>query len=166
MLVLERQLLKTLVMQNQQKYLPSSYLQWPWLKRCGSYQFRRKFTRAPASFSRLMDKVLDGLIGNKCLVNLDDVIIFGSSFEETLANLKLVMATDPLKVEKICNLSAPKDKRGIRSILGLGNYYKRFINSYCVIIAALQELLKKSIHFRWGDEQEQAFINKNRLSLN
>ncbi len=49
-------------------------------------------TGAPATFSRLMDKVLDGLIGKKCLVYLDDVIIYGKTFEETLANLKLVMA--------------------------------------------------------------------------
>ncbi len=42
-------------------------------------------------FSRLMDKVLDGLIGKRCLLYLDDVIIYGSTFEETLANLKLVM---------------------------------------------------------------------------
>ncbi len=27
------------------------------------------------------------------------------------------IATDPTKVEKICNLSEPKDKEGIRSIL-------------------------------------------------
>ncbi len=110
-------------------------------------------TGAPATFSRLIDKVLDGLISKNCLVYLDDVIIFGSLFEETLTNLKLVMgrlcdhnllckarkcelfkmsiaflghvvseeeiATDPAKVEKICNLSALKDKSGIRSILAL-----------------------------------------------
>ncbi len=35
-----------------------------------------------------MDKVLDGLIGKKCLVYLDDVIIYGKTFEETLANLR------------------------------------------------------------------------------
>ncbi len=58
------------------------------------------------------------------------------------------IATDPSKIGKICNLSAPKDKGDIRSILGLGNYYKWFIKSYCVIIAPLQELLKKSVHFR------------------
>ncbi len=85
-------------------------------------------------------------------------------FETSIAFLGHVMsekgiATDPAKVEKICNLSATKDKSGIRSILGLGNYYKRFIKSYCVITAPLQELLKKSVHFRWEDEQEQAFIN-------
>ncbi len=49
-------------------------------------------TGAPATFSRLMDKVLDVLISKKCLVYFDDVIIYGKTFEETLANLKLVMA--------------------------------------------------------------------------
>ncbi len=34
-----------------------------------------------------------------------------------------VIATDPAKVENICNLPAPKDNGGIRSILGIGNYY-------------------------------------------
>ncbi len=65
-------------------------------------------TGALATFSKLMDKVLDGLVSKNCPVYLDDVINFGSLFEET---------------------------------------------------APLQELLKKSVHFRWGDEQEQAFIN-------
>ncbi len=47
-------------------------------------------TGALAMFSRLMDKVLDGFISKRCLVYLDD-IIYGETFEETLANLKLVM---------------------------------------------------------------------------
>ncbi len=68
------------------------------------------------------------------------------------------IATDPTKVEKICNLSAPNDNGRIRSILGLGNYYKQFIKSYCVITAPLQELLKKSVHLWWDNEQEDAFI--------
>ncbi len=38
-----------------------------------------------------MDKVLGGLTGKKCLVYLDNVIIYGKTFEETLANLRLVM---------------------------------------------------------------------------
>ncbi len=34
-----------------------------------------------------------------------------------------------------------------------------FIKSYCVITAPLQELLKKSVHFGWDDEKEDAFVN-------
>ncbi len=48
-------------------------------------------TGAPATFSRLIDKVLDNLIGKSCLLYLDDVIIYCKMFEETLANLKLVL---------------------------------------------------------------------------
>ncbi len=51
------------------------------------------------------------------------------------------IATDPAKVEKICNLPASNDKGGVRSIFGLGNYYKCFIKGYCFITAPLQELL-------------------------
>ncbi len=47
---------------------------------------------------------------------------------------------------------------GVRSILGLGNHYNWFIKNYCVITAPLQELLKKSTHFRWDDEQEDVFV--------
>jgi len=45
---------------------------------------------APATFERLMEKVLHGLIPKICLVYLDDVIIFGKSFSEILENLKTV----------------------------------------------------------------------------
>ncbi len=149
-------------------------------------------TGAPAMFSRLMDKVLDGLISKSYLVYLDDVIIYGKTFEETLANLKLMMAhlrehnllckarkfelfemsiaflghfvseegiaTDHKKGRKDMQLICSKRQVGIRSILGLGNYYKYFIKSYCVITTPPQELVKTSIHFRWDDEQEDAFV--------
>ncbi len=36
--------------------------------------------------------MLDCLIGKSCLVYLDEIIIYGKTFEETLAILKLVMA--------------------------------------------------------------------------
>ncbi len=42
-------------------------------------------------FSRLMDTVLDCHISKRCLVYLEDVIIYGKTFKETLAILKLVI---------------------------------------------------------------------------
>lgn len=47
---------------------------------------------APATFERLMEKVLHGLLSKICLVYLDDVIIFGKGFEEMLENLNLVFS--------------------------------------------------------------------------
>ena len=47
---------------------------------------------APATFQRLMDLVLSGLQWVSCLVYLDDVVVFGKSFEEHLKNMELVFA--------------------------------------------------------------------------
>ena len=47
-------------------------------------------TNAVPTFQRLMATVLQGLLGTKCLVYLDDVLVFGSSFKEHLANLQVV----------------------------------------------------------------------------
>ena len=59
----------------------------------GLYQFTVMpfgLSNAPANFERLMERVLSGLQWHQCLVYLDDIIIFGSDFDETLGNLKMV----------------------------------------------------------------------------
>ena len=59
----------------------------------GLYQFRVLpfgLTNAPAVFERLMEHVLKGLQWEKCLVYLDDIIIFGSDFSQSLSNLEAV----------------------------------------------------------------------------
>ena len=45
---------------------------------------------APATFQRLMDLVLAGLLWQTCLVYLDDVIVLGRSFDDHLKNLRAV----------------------------------------------------------------------------
>ena len=45
---------------------------------------------APATFQSMMNAMLNGLIGNSCLVYLDDVIIFGPTVQACLNNLKIV----------------------------------------------------------------------------
>ena len=45
---------------------------------------------APATFQRLMDQVLEGLIGKICLVYLDDIIVYSRNKEEHLQRLQLV----------------------------------------------------------------------------
>ena len=45
---------------------------------------------APATFSRLMDRVLAGLHLETCLFYLDDIIVFSSTWEEHLARLRQV----------------------------------------------------------------------------
>ena len=56
----------------------------------GLYQFKVMpfgLTNSPATFERLMEVVLQNLQWERCLVYLDDVIVFGKTFDETLSNL-------------------------------------------------------------------------------
>ena len=46
---------------------------------------------APATFQRLMGRVLSGLIPKKCMVYLDDILVIGRTFQEYLSNLREVM---------------------------------------------------------------------------
>jgi hypothetical protein len=46
---------------------------------------------APATFERLMELVLSGLMWSACLVYIDDVIVYGRTFEECLSNLTKVL---------------------------------------------------------------------------
>ena len=48
-------------------------------------------TNAPSVFQRLMDLVLAGLTWDICLVYIDDVIVFSSSFEEHARRLEVVL---------------------------------------------------------------------------
>ena len=64
--------------------------------------------------------------------------------------------TDKRKIEKMLNLTAPKDQKGVRSLLGLTNYYKKFVEGYSKICSPLNNLLKKGTPFVWSQECEEA----------
>lgn len=61
----------------------------------GLWQFKVMpfgLSNTPATFERMMETVLQGLTGKICLVYLDDVIVFGKTFEEEEKNLKEVFS--------------------------------------------------------------------------
>ena len=60
----------------------------------GLFQFKVMpfgLCNAPATFERLMELVLKGYLWKRCLVYIDDVVVYGRSFRETLTNLRLVL---------------------------------------------------------------------------
>ena len=61
----------------------------------GLYRFLQMpfgLCNAPATFQRLMEKVLSGLQWEIAVLYIDDVIVFANSFEEQLENLGLVLS--------------------------------------------------------------------------
>ena len=46
---------------------------------------------SPPTFQRLMELVLDGLLFERCLVYIDDIVVLGKTEEEALENLRMVL---------------------------------------------------------------------------
>ena len=63
----------------------------------------------------------------------------------------------PNKIEKIQKLEKPSDVKGVRSLLGLKGYYRRFIPDYAHQSQPLTMLTRKNTKWQWDGEQTNAF---------
>ncbi|CAI7921020.1 unnamed protein product [Closterium sp. NIES-53] len=60
------------------------------------------------------------------------------------------------KVEVLDRLREPKDKSGLRAVLGFLSYYRRFVPNFSKQAAALNGLLREDRVWEWGEAQEGA----------
>ena len=68
------------------------------------------------------------------------------------------------KVKTIKEWSTPKSITEVRNFHGLSSFYRRFVKNFSTLAAPLIEIVKKSMGFKWGSEQDCAFIEiKERL---
>lgn len=66
----------------------------PFVSHCGLYQFRVLpfgLCNAPATYQRLMNNVLAGLIYKTCVVYVDDIVVASPTFEEHLKDVEEVL---------------------------------------------------------------------------
>ena len=64
---------------------------------------------------------------------------------------------DPDNVQKIVAWPTPTDVKGVQAILGMGNYYCRFIKGYSQKMQPLINLTKEKVPFEWTPDCEAAF---------
>jgi len=89
--------------------------------------------------------------GKKCSFAKDEIKYIGHVLSKDGVSI------DPSKTEVISSWPRPKTAKQIRSLLGMTNFYKRFIERYSQRSAALRNLLAKDVPFEWGEAQENAF---------
>lgn len=67
------------------------------------------------------------------------------------------VSVDPEKTSAVLEARAPTNKKELRSILGLLNYYRKFIEGYATIAAPLSRLTGTKTAWEWGLVEQQAF---------
>jgi hypothetical protein len=72
--------------------------------------------------------------------------------------------TDSQKVKAICDAPSPENLQQLRALLGLINYYGKFIPRLATVIHPLNELLRKDVKWEWSEKCQKAFeIVKSQL---
>ena len=75
------------------------------------------------------------------------------------------VSMDPEKVEVVMSWERPKSVFEIHIFLGLVGYYRRFIEDFSRLAAAMTRLTQKEVKFEWNDLCEKAFQElKRRLT--
>lgn len=67
------------------------------------------------------------------------------------------------KVTEIENYPAPTNIKQLRTMLGLFNWFRKFLPNYSAIIQPLTRLTRKGVKFKWNSEHQFAFdeLKKN-----
>ncbi len=80
------------------------------------------------------------------------------------------ISPDPDKIRQIEEKADSKNVTGIRSFLGLANYYRKCVPNFAEISKPLTKLTKKNSKFIWTPEHMEAFnklkaeLSKSRVS--
>lgn len=83
-----------------------------------------------------------------------------SFFDTTTEYLGVILENgtqrpNPRKVDALKNTEPPKDVKGVRQLMGLAGYFRKFIKGFSMKTASITSLLKKDTKFLWTNEHEQ-----------
>ncbi|OMJ21150.1 Transposon Tf2-11 polyprotein [Smittium culicis] len=103
------------------------------------------------SYSELFAKNIGDITGIK---NSDYVLRVDNNVSPLASKLR---RPDPVKVDALSNLVAPKNVSGVRSMIGLFSYFRRFIPHFSEEIEPIQALVKKNNTFSWDNQCQRSF---------
>jgi hypothetical protein len=88
----------------------------------------------------------------KCVFNISETSLLGFIVSGT----GLLM--DPVKAQPMVDLPRPTSRREVQLLLGLWNFYRRFIHTLSAIVSPITDLLRNDRKFHWREAQEAAFL--------
>ena len=91
------------------------------------------------------------LKAKKCKFNKTKMEYLGLVVEEGK------VSTDPIKVKGFADWPIPTCVKDVRSFLGFGNFYQKFIPGFSTLAMPLNALWKKDTTFYWTEETQQSF---------
>lgn len=94
---------------------------------------------------------------SKCTFLEKEVMFLGHKVDET--GLHPV----PEKVTAIQNAPSPKTVTELKAYLGLLNYYNKFLPNLSTVLAPVHKMLRKDAKWKWGGEQEAAFVQSKKM---
>ena len=104
---------------------------------------------AASTFQRVIDYILKDLIGTVCLVYLDDIIIYSTSLQEHVENLKKflgdrIVKLNPDKKNQNSKFSNPNHPKINNIFLRPLGYYHIFLKDFAKITKPFTVCLKKT----------------------
>ena len=114
--------------------------------------FEITLARLEHVFQRLMDAGLK-LKPKKCVLFQKEVEFLGHIVGAD------GVKTQPDKIECVRNWPTPKNRKEVRSFLGLAGYYRRFIKDFAGIPRPLTALTSIEASFQWNTECDKSFMD-------
>jgi hypothetical protein len=66
-------------------------------------------------------------------------------------------AINPKNAKAIADWLTPRNLRDVQSVLGMCNFWRKFVRGFSMITCPLHNLVKKNIPFEWTEEHQMAF---------
>jgi putative transposase len=95
----------------------------------------------------------------KCRFCVEEVTFLGFQLNREGAKI------DPSRFEAIRTLPRPTTQKEVKRILGLFNYFRKWLPNCTKIMTPMRELLCKNTPFAWTDRHEEAFEKLKELIL-
>lgn len=102
--------------------------------------------------------ILDELKENGLKLNLEKCEFFKTEIKFLGYKINLQGITiDKGRLKEIEEYPRPKNLRTLRGLLGVLNYYRKFVDNIAEKSLILHDLLKKGVKWKWTEEHERAF---------